>query len=137
MADLNLKILSFKKVLFQDIIQSIVIPGAQGDISINNVGRNYVYLLQSGIIYIFNNNKVVKRFFVLEGNFQIKDKEIFINTIDDFFDLDNLDANLINNQISYYDGLLNNCHDEIKKDFYLNKINSYKKIIESKNIYAY
>lgn len=136
MSVLNLKILSFKSVIFNSVVESVVLPGLDGDISIT-APRNFAYLLNSGMIYVFSNSKLIKRFFVYNGHFQVKNNNIIVNTLDDIMDLDTIEVNAINEKILHYNNLLNNANNEVNKALYLNKITFYKNAIESKNIFSY
>ena len=108
MPDLKVKILGVKAIQVETNADMVTIPGLLGDIGITCGDRFFTYLLKSGIVYIHIGNKVVNRYFVLNGRFTAEKDELIITTEMPVYDLDKLDINALNQKITDYNHMIEN-----------------------------
>lgn len=124
---LKLSILGLKGKIFNDDVDMIVIPGIYGDMSINAVGRDFVHLLTTGVIYVYKGSSVVRRFLIFAGSVLSTDHEIVISVNKDCLDLAKVDKTYFTKAISRYEDLLSEATEETDKTFFQQEIESYKK----------
>ena len=129
MSELKLKILSFDKVLYENMVDMVVVPGNQGDISISSAGNNFAYILKSGTIYVMKNAATIKRFFVLGGNFLADNVSLIINVNGDLYDLDKIHKGDIDDKINTYEDRIKSLEDGDLKGFLINEVAAYKQMI--------
>lgn len=132
MQKILLNIASPKNVLMQDEVEMAVLPGLYGDIGITFGERTFSFILKPGIVYLFQNNKVFKRYFIMGGNFLAYDNKLYININDEMlFDLNSLDRDKIFSCINEYKKLLDNNTEEVAKLYYKNKILHYEEVLNA------
>jgi F0F1-type ATP synthase epsilon subunit len=137
MSVLKVKILRVKSVPLEIEADMVTVPGMLGDIGITSGDRFFTYLLKSGIIYIHKGNKVVNRYFVLNGRFTAEKDELIITTEMPFYNLDSLDINLLNDKIADYNNKIQKETDEFIKDFYKTQVDVYNTVIASEKVFIY
>ena len=134
---LKVKILGVKAVQLETEADMVTVPGMLGDIGIISGDRFFTYLLKAGIIYIHKGNKVVNRYFILNGRFTAEKDELIITTEMPVYDLDKLDINLLNEKIADYNIKIENEADEFIKDFYKTQVELYNTVIASEKVFIY
>lgn len=124
---LKLSILGLKGKVFEEEVDMVVLPGIYGDMSISSVGRDFVHLLATGIIYIYKGSNVSRRFLVFGGSVLSTEHEIVISANKDCLDLAKVDKTYFTNAINRYESLLSAAKDDADKTFFQQEIESYKK----------
>lgn len=75
-----LEIVSPNKIFFSDDVKFVIIPGEDGDIGILDNHTPTVTNLRSGIIYIYKNDKIYKKFMVFSGVSEFTEEKCIILT---------------------------------------------------------
>ena len=137
MLKITLKILSLKGSLFEDKVDMVVVPGLLGDIGIIAGERLFTYLLKPGIVYLFKNNKVVKRYFVINGRFKAEDNLVIINTEFDVYDLDELNTEEVSKLAENYKQKMETAKIEETQSYYKDQYHAYELLLQSKDVNHY
>ena len=91
------EIVSPKKTEFSEEIDFIIIPGSEGDMGVFDNHTPIISSLDIGIIYLYKNKKIIRKFLVEKGICEISNNECIILTegISDLneIDLDNMKKN--------------------------------------------
>ena len=76
----NIQIISPEETIFNDEIDMVIIPGSEGDFGILSNHMPLISTLRLGIIYIYRNKKVFKKFLVNGGLAEISDNKCILLT---------------------------------------------------------
>ena len=88
----NLQIISPEKTLFDESIEMVIIPGTEGDLGVLSNHMPLITSLRLGNIYIYKDNKVIKKFLVNGGILEVIDNRCTLLTED----ISDLEGEVIN-----------------------------------------
>ena len=88
----NLQIISPEKTLFDESIEMVIIPGTEGDLGVLSNHMPLITSLRLGNIYIYKDNKVIKKFLVNGGILEIIDNRCTLLTED----ISDLESEVVN-----------------------------------------
>lgn len=83
----NLQIISPEKTLFDESIEMVIIPGTEGDLGVLSNHMPLITSLRLGNIYVYKDNKVIKKFLVNGGILEVIENRCTLLT-EDIFDLE-------------------------------------------------
>ena len=89
----NLQIISPEKTLFDESIEMVIIPGTEGDLGVLSNHMPLITSLRLGNIYIYKDNKVIKKFLVNGGILEVIDNRCTLLTED----ISDLESEVVNN----------------------------------------
>ena len=88
----NLQIISPEKTLFDESIEMVIIPGTEGDLGVLSNHMPLITSLRLGNIYIYKDNKVIKKFLVNGGILEVIDNRCTLLTED----ISDLESEVVN-----------------------------------------
>ena len=78
----NLQIISPEKSVFDEEIEMVIMPGTEGDIGVLSNHMPLITSLRLGIIYIYKNKKIIKKFLVNGGILEVFENRCTLLTED-------------------------------------------------------
>ena len=78
----NLQIISPEKFVFDEEIEMVIMPGTEGDIGVLSNHMPLITSLRLGIIYIYRNKKIIKKFLVNGGILEVFENRCTLLTED-------------------------------------------------------
>ena len=78
----NLQIISPEKTLFDESIEMVIIPGTEGDLGVLSNHMPLITSLRLGNIYVYKDNKVIKKFLVNGGILEVIENRCTLLTED-------------------------------------------------------
>ena len=78
----NLQIISPEKTLFDESIEMVIIPGTEGDLGVLSNHMPLITSLRLGNVYIYKDNKVIKKFLVNGGILEVIENRCTLLTED-------------------------------------------------------
>ena len=88
----NLQIISPEKTLFDESIEMVIIPGTEGDLGVLSNHMPLITSLRLGNIYIYKDNKVIKKFLVNGGILEVIENRCTLLTED----ISDLESEVVN-----------------------------------------
>ena len=88
----NFQIISPEKTLFDESIEMAIIPGTEGDLGVLSNHMPLITSLRLGNIYIYKDNKVIKKFMVNGGILEVIDNRCTLLTED----ISDLESEVVN-----------------------------------------
>ena len=89
----NLQIISPEKTLFDESIEMVIIPGTEGDLGVLSNHMPLITSLRLGNIYIYKDNKVIKKFLINGGILEVIENRCTLLTED----ISDLESEVVNN----------------------------------------
>lgn len=89
----NLQIISPNESVFDEEIEMVIIPGAEGDIGVLSNHMPLITSLRLGNIYIYRNKKIIKKFLVNGGILEVFENKCTLLTED----ISDSESKVINN----------------------------------------
>jgi F-type H+-transporting ATPase subunit epsilon len=78
----NLQIISPEKTLFDESVEMVIIPGTEGDLGVLSNHMPLITSLRLGNIYVYKDNKVIKKFLVNGGILEVIENRCTLLTED-------------------------------------------------------
>lgn len=98
---LQIRVVNTFGTLLETTAHSVIVPGASGDIGINNSPRVLVYLLRPGLIKLFDkNSNLLGSYFIFNGRFSAKEAHLLITTEYDLLKEDSVTKELVEQRLS-------------------------------------
>ena len=89
----NLQIISPEKSVFDDEIDMVIVPGAEGDIGVLSNHMPLITSLRLGNVYIYKDKKIIKKFLVNGGILEVFENKCALLTED----ISDLESEVISN----------------------------------------
>ena len=110
------EIVSPKEIIFSEEIAFIIVPSVEGDIGVLNKHTPVITTLRAGLIYVYKNNSIYKKFYTKGGICEITEDKCIILT-EEIEDVKEIDLNEIKNQLEQSEELKNKIN-VIENQFY-------------------
>lgn len=117
------------KNLIADDFDMVVVPGEEGDFGVLPNHSNLISQIRPGVLNIYKNNKVDKRFFLYSGFAEVSNNKLVILS-ETAFDVNEFKLNNYKDDISKYEKLKNQTKIESEILFFEKKIKEANTIIE-------
>ena len=89
----NLQIISPEKSVFDDEIDMVIVPGAEGDIGVLSNHMPLITSLRLGNVYIYKDKKIIKKFLANGGILEVFENKCALLTED----ISDLESEVISN----------------------------------------
>jgi F-type H+-transporting ATPase subunit epsilon len=117
------------KNLIADDFDMVVVPGEEGDFGVLPNHSNLISQIRPGVLNIYKNNKVDKRFFLYSGFAEVSNNKLIVLS-ETAFDVNEFKLNNYKDDISKYEKLKNQTKIESEILFFEKKIKEANTIIE-------
>lgn len=99
----NLSLVTPEKIVFADKVEMVVIPGEEGEMGVLPAHISMVTLLKKGIVMVYQNGQVIKKFFVTGGCSEINETECIVlaEAAEDITTLTKAELTVKINKLSY------------------------------------
>ena len=117
------------KNLIADFFVMVVVPGEEGDFGVLPNHSNLISQIRPGVLNIYKNNKVDKRFFLYSGFAEVSNNKLIVLS-ETAFDVNEFKLNNYKDDISKYEKLKNQTKIESEILFFEKKIKEVNTIIK-------
>ena len=117
------------KNLIADDFDMVVVPGEEGDFGVLPNHSNLISQIRPGVLNIYKNNKVDKRFFLYSGFAEVSNNKLIVLS-ETAFEVNEFKLNNYKDDISKYEKLKNQTKIESEILFFEKKIKEANTIIE-------